>query len=646
MDLVKSYINKMKILFITPHLSTGGGPQYLLKKIQELVDENDIYCVEYSNVTGGVLVVQRNQIEQILGNKLITLNENKLELIDHINNINPDIIHFEELPEYFCENIVSDKIYVSDRRYKIIETSHDSSFDVSTKRYFPDRFIFVSEYQKQMFVELNIPSDIVEYPIEYKSKKDRTTSLIDMGLDPNKIHILNVGLFTSRKNQSEIIEYARKLIGYPIQFHFVGNQADNFKWYWEPLMKDFPSNCKWWGERKDVDTFYNAMDVFLFTSRGTVTDKETNPLVIREAVGWNMPILMYNLPVYLGMYDKYNNIKWLADDLSKNVELIKSFLPNNSLSLNIWFESPNIIHILNDGPPFKTIVSVRDNHTKVPIYFTELDYTKSNGYYIIPIGSVDFNKETYFSEFIIEFYSLDKKLIHSKVLKIRELDYNPVILNKQFNPFDCLYINYKQMFYENIYKHCDLNDLNVVVDIGANVGLFSLYMIQKNCKKLFCIEPTNKAFDQLSHLLKDTPNVYTKKLAIHNFIGKSTIKVNNDNSTISGFLHDVHPYTHHNMTDEDVDVTTLPMFMKQENIEKVDLIKIDIEGIEYDVIDSMTDDEIIKSSRYIIEYHWAKTKNIKKIVNRFESLGYKITNNDDPQFQEDLGFFYARKSVL
>ena len=169
---------------------------------------------------------------------------------------------------------------------------------------------------------------IVEYPIVYRKKSDRELALKDLNLDPRKTHFLNVGLFTSRKNQSEIIEYAKHLLNENIQFHFVGNQAENFKYYWEPLMKQFPSNCKWWGERKDVDTFYNVMDVFLFTSRGTANDKETSPLVIREAIGWDLPILMYNLPVYCGMYDKYKNITWLEKEFGKNLDKIKSFIIN------------------------------------------------------------------------------------------------------------------------------------------------------------------------------------------------------------------------------------------------------------------------------------------------------------------------------
>ncbi len=69
-----------------------------------------------------------------------------------------------------------------------------------------------------------------------------------------------------RKNQAEFFEYARALPEY--QFHCVGNQADNFKYYWEPLMQNKPDNLTWWNERSDVDSFYSAMDLFLFTSKG------------------------------------------------------------------------------------------------------------------------------------------------------------------------------------------------------------------------------------------------------------------------------------------------------------------------------------------------------------------------------------------
>jgi len=95
-------------------------------------------------------------------------------------------------------------------------------------------------------------------------------------------------------------------------------------------MAEKPDNITWWNERTDVESFYGAMDLFLFTSRGNSNDKETMPLVIREAISHQIPILIYNLPVYLNYFNKFKSINYLEfDNFDNNCELIKSQLSDN-----------------------------------------------------------------------------------------------------------------------------------------------------------------------------------------------------------------------------------------------------------------------------------------------------------------------------
>ena len=314
-----------KLLYVAPHLSTGGLPQYLTKKIELLKDSYEIYLVEWSDVTGGVLVVTRNKILKLVDqDKFFTLGEDKHELIEIINQVKPDIIHLEEIPEFFMDFDVAQQIYNSGRTYKIIETSHDSSYDITQKKFYPDKFMFVSNWQIQQYKDIDVPSVLIEYPIEYTERPNRGEALRNLHLNPDKKHILHIGLFTPRKNQAEFFAYAKALPQY--EFHCVGNQADNFKDYWGPLMDDKPDNLTWWNERTDVDAFYKAMDLFLFTSRGTNNDKETMPLVIREAVSYQIPILIYDLPVYLKYWDDYNVNYLDFTDFSYNLSLIESTL--------------------------------------------------------------------------------------------------------------------------------------------------------------------------------------------------------------------------------------------------------------------------------------------------------------------------------
>ena len=80
-----------------------------------------------------------------------------------------------------------------------------------------------------------------------------------------------------------------------------------------------------WGERSDVDNFYEAADLFLFTSKGNSNDKETMPLVIREALSWKLPILIYNLEVYQNYFDNYP-VNYLQEDFLQNITQIKNML--------------------------------------------------------------------------------------------------------------------------------------------------------------------------------------------------------------------------------------------------------------------------------------------------------------------------------
>lgn len=629
----------MKILFITPHLSTGGGPQYLLKKIKELVDGHDIYCVEYSNVTGGVLVVQRNQIEQILGDKLITLNENKLDLINHIKDINPDIIHFEELPEYFCDKSVVRKIYSIDRSYKIIETSHDSSFDITTKMFYPDHFIFVSEYQKQLFSSLNIPSDVVEYPIIYKTRsKNRDDLLRSVGLDPKLKHIVNVGLFTSRKNQAEIIEYAKMLKDYPVQFHFIGNQADNFKWYWEPLMRDFPSNCKWWGERKDVDTFYELADLFLFTSKGNSSDKETMPLVIRESIGWNLPSLIYNLPVYLNYFDKYENIKYLEDDKNQNIKKILNCLfgtisqiePIPTFTSRWDLENQLIYYSTETQINYPLLVSLKEYRSDAVLWSTVMDSMSPYiEFWLCPIS-----KSTFCYKSDPHFMGVKLCIYNNKTgEQIYEQPYVDKFVNipqislSNFIPYR---YNYLEYFVHKKYKKWLDKSYDLVVDVGANVGVFTSYMLHNDyAKKIVMIECDKKALTDLKKNFKNNTNVFLIEKALSDSEESVYFYHSEENPVISSTIHPDKLVAHMAGVKgtEKTLVDTITLKQLIDKYGNIDLLKIDIEGGEYNVIINSDNNIYENINNMFVECHFFENDYVEmynKMVDKLKSVGYIV----------------------
>ena len=327
-----------KLLIITPHLSTGGLPQFLLKKIEILIKEFDVYLVEWDNITGGRLVVQRSKILDLLGHNLITLYDDKDMLLNIIKDIIPSIIHFEEFPETFMSHSILDQIFLnlkSDLGYVITETTHGTLFNKGDKKYFADKTMFVSKLNYTQYYDITNSNEVIEFEVNKKISRDEM--LIDMELDPNYIHVMNVGLFNRNKNQSEIFEYAKQMSDYKIKFHFFGNMAGNFEDYWKPLIDNKPDNCIIWDERNDLYKFYSCMDLFLFTSK-----LENRPLSVIEALSHNMKVLMYNLPNYGGEFSKYENVQYLTNSLTVNIDIIKNMFNMKSEILSLGYEVSEI----------------------------------------------------------------------------------------------------------------------------------------------------------------------------------------------------------------------------------------------------------------------------------------------------------------
>jgi hypothetical protein len=327
-------------MIITPHMSTGGCPQVVVKKVELLKDFYNVIVVEYEMLAWSY-VVQRNRVIEMIGDNFISLSENKeYDLFNSIEDHNPDHLFLEEFPETYMEDHIIKRLYSPDRTYKIFESTHSSHSRVEWKRYMPDKFIFVSPYSCETFKDLGVPFDLIEYPID-KRIPNKYGSQSILGLDPGYKHVVNIGLFTRGKNQGYAFEIARLLQDYKIKFHFLGNQASNFTDYWEPIIETKPDNCIVWGERNDTDTFLQASDVHLFTS-----NMELNPLAIKESLEYSLPTFIFDLHTYKGKYANEENVVFLSGDVRNDANQLLISLGLDALKekpLNIKF-----VHLLLD----------------------------------------------------------------------------------------------------------------------------------------------------------------------------------------------------------------------------------------------------------------------------------------------------------
>ena len=143
------------------------------------------------------------------------------------------------------------------------------------------------------------------------------------------------------------------------------------------------------------------------------------------------------------------------------------------------------------------------------------------------------------------------------------------------------------MSIEVIETHTILPDIilpgSIVVDCGANVGRFSMEMIRRFGCLCYAIEAAPLTFSQIPTV----PNLHRYNFAVCATNNLVTMSINKEDSTRS--------IVNLNSTQKSVAVQGchLGEFLDRELAGRtIDLIKMDIEGYEIEVIDSLNDDLI------------------------------------------------------
>jgi FkbM family methyltransferase len=158
----------------------------------------------------------------------------------------------------------------------------------------------------------------------------------------------------------------------------------------------------------------------------------------------------------------------------------------------------------------------------------------------------------------------------------------------------------KEIFEQKIYeKFFSVEENDIVIDIGASIGIFTYSILDKNPSHVFCFEPS---LEQFPTLIKNTLNGFVTCISkgISDIDG---VKV----------LNDVYGYNNQPL---EVHTLRFDTFIKKYNIEKIDFLKTDCEGGEYNIFNI---DNLV----------WIK-QNVKKIVGEF----HLETPEQKQQFRE------------
>ncbi|MCS3532307.1 FkbM family methyltransferase [Chryseobacterium sp. JUb7] len=241
------------------------------------------------------------------------------------------------------------------------------------------------------------------------------------------------------------------------------------------------------------------------------------------------------------------------------------------------------------------------------------------------ILSIDFFKQKYFAfhKYIFRPYHLFKNVSKNVIYR------NSIRLDLNLSDWIQQQIYFLGDYEKNEidYLYSTLKEGDTFIDIGGNIGLFSLNAAQivKNTGCVYSFEAFTPNYNQFKkHIeINAFQNVILEHLAISDEKGFIEILYNEDYDNVgmaSSFLKDF-------TSKEKVESISLDQYVKQQQLSRLDLVKIDIEGGEYTALLGMKETLIHFKPKIIIEINnialRSSGRSEEELIRLLEENGYK-----------------------
>ena len=282
-----------------------------------------------------------------------------------------------------------------------------------------------------------------------------------------------------------------------------------------------------------------------------------------------------------------------------------------------------------------------EGHTNSFMFSNNLDLGTNPGvYYYTYIPAKWKNMRAYFynrktNELIAPF-------VFDGSIDLKEYDYENYLtkiqkqnsLGQQAGVNDVLREHFSDRQYTNI---VDIEEGDVVVDIGFNYGIFSLGAIMKKASKIYGFEPNKNIYGKLKdYPRKDIVEIFNLAVSDKN----ETLTFYEGDNTLGSSIYDkVVDYKE----SYEVECVNFYDFIQSRGINKIDFLKVDCEGTEYQVFDSIPDDFFKTIKRIHVEFHYNTDFRIKSLIDKLERNGFDWEFEAHKDFNSDIGLIFAKK---
>lgn len=140
----------------------------------------------------------------------------------------------------------------------------------------------------------------------------------------------------------------------------------------------------------------------------------------------------------------------------------------------------------------------------------------------------------------------------------------------------------------------DLNEKSVVMDLGGYKGVWVQKIIDKYNPNIYIIEPVFDFYNFMVDKFSDNSKVKLMNVGVGTENKKGAIYIDSDKTSSSSI----------NSKSVEVEFNTIDTILKKWNLNKIDLIQINIEGDEYSLLENMLDTGSINKFKNIqIQFH-------------------------------------------
>ena len=217
------------------------------------------------------------------------------------------------------------------------------------------------------------------------------------------------------------------------------------------------------------------------------------------------------------------------------------------------------------------------------------------------------------------------------------------------------YYVYREIFLEDTYGFVPIKDNMVIFDVGSNIGLYNLYVNSKaNNLKVYSFEPVPEIFNCLKNNVSNSADntIINKGLGDTNKI--ITMNYVKDASALSSAcdFDDEKLKAHDNIYLEKCGIfstickkylntrlknaikvktiiTTMDDIIREYDIPKIDILKIDVECYEYNVLKGISRDNFKIIKNIIIEVENFRKNYKNKIINLLNDNNFTIKYNNN-----------------